>query len=311
MRLAEDVGFSLIGVGDSQSLYREAYVMMAMVGTATRRASIGPAVTNPITRHAAVTASGIATIDEVTQGRAFLGVGSGDSSVLNIGERPAKLTEMRAYVDCVRALLGGDEVSLNGKVMRVTWPIRQVPIYMGADGPKTMELAGEICDGVFLNAGLRPENLRNAVAHVQAGALRAGRDPSLVDLWTAVRVNVSDDADGGLQAIRMELASQAHRLNPRDVPQELLADLRSVRQNYQPSQHEQVDGINADLVGRYPRLLRYLADRFAVVGTAEMCADKIRRIVSAGVPNLLFTALVPDRSKLIRTLGERVFPQVA
>ena len=83
-RLAEDVGFSLVGVADSQSVFRELYATMALCAQATRRVRIGPAVTNPVTRHPAVAASGIATIDEIAPGRAVFGIGSGDSAILNL-----------------------------------------------------------------------------------------------------------------------------------------------------------------------------------------------------------------------------------
>src|SRR5207248_421662 len=103
-RLAEEVGFSMVGVADSQSVFREMYATMALCAQATRRVRIGSSVTNAITRHPAVAASGIATVDEIAPGRAFFGIGSGDSAILNLAERPSTLAEMRAYIETVRAL---------------------------------------------------------------------------------------------------------------------------------------------------------------------------------------------------------------
>src|SRR4029450_10132983 len=115
-RLAEDVGFELVGVADSQSVFREMYATMARCAQATRRVRIGPSVTNPITRHPAVAASGIATVDEIAPGRAFFGIGSGDSAILNLAERPATLADMRAYVAAVRALHTKREAALPGDI---------------------------------------------------------------------------------------------------------------------------------------------------------------------------------------------------
>src|SRR5256714_11033790 len=155
-RLAEDVGFSLVGVADSQSVFRELYVTMALCAQATQRVLIGPSVTNPITRHPAVAASGIATIDEIAPGRAFFGIGSGDSAILNLAERPATLADMRAYVETVRALHTKGETTWRGRVVRLTWAKRAIPIYLSAEGPRTLAPAGESADGAIGNVRLEP-----------------------------------------------------------------------------------------------------------------------------------------------------------
>ena len=85
---AEQAGFDWVGVADSQSLFRELFVTLAMVGQATERVMIGPAVTNPLTRHPAVMAGAIASVHELSQGRAMLGIATGDSAIYNINERP-------------------------------------------------------------------------------------------------------------------------------------------------------------------------------------------------------------------------------
>jgi 5,10-methylenetetrahydromethanopterin reductase len=315
-RLAEDVGFSLVGVADSQSVFRELYVTLALCAQATRRVRIGPSVTNPITRHPAVAASGIASIDEVAPGRAFFGIGSGDSAILNLAERPATLADMRAYIEAVRALQTGGEAGWHGRTTRLTWVPRPVPIYLAAEGPRTLELAGEIADGVILNVGLDPALVRDAVAHVHAGARAAGRDPAAVDLWTLVRANVTDDVAAGIEEIKMELASNAHHvfrftLEGKHVPDALADAIRRVQKGYQPAAHEALGpSPNAQLLDAEPALRSYLAERFAAVGPARACADRLRKVVEAGVTGLLVTGFVADRARLIRTLGERVLPEL-
>jgi 5,10-methylenetetrahydromethanopterin reductase len=315
-RLAEDVGFALVGVADSLSVFRELYATMALCAQATQRVRIGPSVTNPVTRHPAVAASGMATIDEIAPGRAFFGIGSGDSAILNLAERPATLADMRAYVEIVRGLQTKGEAEWRGRTARLTWAPRAVPIYLSAEGPRTLELAGEIADGVIVNVGLEPSLVRDAVAHVHAGARRAGRDPSAVDLWTLVRANVTDDVAGGIDEIRMELASNAHHvfrftLEGKHVPDDLADAIRRVQKGYQPAAHEALGpSPNARLLDAEPALRAYLADRFAVVGPAATCAEKLRGVVEAGIDGLLVTGFVADRVGLIRALGEQVLPQL-
>jgi 5,10-methylenetetrahydromethanopterin reductase len=315
--LAEEVGFSLVGVADSQSVFRELYSVMALCAQATRRVLIGATVTNPVTRHPAVAASAIATVDEIAPGRSIFGLGSGDSAVLNLGERPATLAGLRAYLGALRQLFTGRDTEWLGKQIRLTWAPRPVPLYLAAEGPRTLELAGELCDGVIVNLGLQPELIREAVARVQAGARRAGRDPASVDLWALVRVNVVDDVRAGIDEIKMELASSAHHvfrftLEGKHVPPALADAIRRVQQAYQPAAHERLGpSPNAALLDAEGPLLRYLADRFAVVGPAEACAHKLRAVVDAGIGGLLFTGFVPDRQRLIRALGEKILPRVA
>jgi 5,10-methylenetetrahydromethanopterin reductase len=315
-RLAEAVGFSLVGVADSQSVYREMYATLAVCAQATSRVRLGPTVTNPVTRHPAVAASAIATVDEIAGGRALFGLGSGDSAILNLAERPAGLADLRAYLAAVRALLTTGEAAWRGRTTRVTWARRPVPLYLSAEGPRTLELAGEIADGVIVNVGLEPALIREAVARVHAGARRAGRDPAAVDLWTLVRANVTDDVAAGVDEIRMELASNAHHvfrftLEGKHVPAGLEDAIRRVQRGYRPAAHEALGpSPNAALLDAEPALRAWLAERFAVVGPPAACADRLRAVVAAGIPGLLVTGFVADRARLIRALGERVLPRL-
>ena len=316
-RLAEDVGFSVVGVADSQSVFREMYATMALCAQATRRVRIGPSVTNPVTRHPAVAASGIATVDEIAPGRAFFGIGSGDSAILNLAERPSTLADMRAYIDAVRDLHTKGETTWQGRIVRLTWVKRAIPIYLAAEGPRTLQLAGETADGVIVNVGLEPALVRDAVAHVHAGARRAGRDPSTIDLWTMVRANVTDDVAAGVDEIKMELASNAHHvfrftLEGKHVPSDLADAIRRVQKGYQPAAHEALGpSPNAALLDAEPVLRAYLAERFAAVGPAAVVAEKLGRVVEAGVSGLLITGFVAERTRLIRALGEQVRSRLA
>ena len=314
-RLAEEAGFDLVGVADSQSVFREAYVTAAMILSQTTRVRVGPTVTNPITRHPAVAASAVATLNEVGNGRCLFGIGSGDSAILNLGQKPFNLAGMRSAVETMKALLRGEHADWQGRDVHTQWVPRPVPVYIAAEGPRTLELAGEVADGVICGLGLEPEIVSTCLEHLQCGAERAGRSLKDLDIWAMARVNVGDDRDALIREIRMELASTAHHafrftLAGKQVPPAFHEAIRRVQSGYQPHQHEaHGESPNARLIAD-PEFLEYMAQRFAILGTPEECADQIRRVRESGISNILFTGFVEARQNLIRTLGDSVFPLV-
>jgi 5,10-methylenetetrahydromethanopterin reductase len=317
-KLAEQVGFDWVGVADSQSLFRELFVTLAVVGQATERVMIGPSVTNPLTRHPAVMASAIASVHELSGGRAMLGIATGDSAIYNINERPRGLTGMRDYILAVRKLLRGEYAQYANRDIHTKWAGAQadnpVPIYIAAEGPKTLELAGEIADGVICGMGLSPDVAKLTLHHLSIGAERAGKTLDDLDVWALARVNVGMDRAALVDEIRMELASMAHHafrftLEGKLVPPELADAIREVQQGYQPAHHENLgESPNAGLM-RNPELLDYMTDRFAIVGDANECVARIQAIRASGFHQLLFTGFVDDRTALIKTLGKQVFPR--
>ena len=151
VRLAEAVGFDYIGVADSQSLFRELFVSLAVAAVETERVHLGPSVTNPLTRHPAVTASAMASLQELSGGRAFLGIGTGDSAILNVGLRPARLAALREYIGAVRAFMAGESAEYLGREGHVRWSSQPAPIMMSAEGPRTLRIAGEIADRAMIS----------------------------------------------------------------------------------------------------------------------------------------------------------------
>jgi 5,10-methylenetetrahydromethanopterin reductase len=313
-KLAEDVGFDWFGVADSQSVYRELYTTLASCAGSVRRIKLGPTVTNPVTRHPAVAASAVATLGELAPGRTIFAIGSGDSAVLNLGERPARLRELREYLAAMGGLLCDGEASYRGNELNMSWAGHQIPIYMAAEGPRTLQLAGEIADGVIVNLGLDERLVHEALAHIRTGASKANRDPTEIDVWALVRVNIGDDPATARDEIKMELASSAHHafrftFEGKHVPIDMADAIRRIQREYQPGEHEHIGGANAGLLAD-PTLVEYLAERFAIVGPVDVCAARLRRLGNSGISNALFTGFVRDRARLIRTLGQDVLPLV-
>ena len=310
-RLAEEMGFDYVGVGDSQSLFRELYVSLSTVATCTQRVMLGPTITNPITRHPAVTASAIASVNELSSGRAFLGIGSGDSSVLNLGLRPARVAELRHYVQSVRDLLAGKTAEYRCRPTHVRWANASIPIVMAAEGPRTLAMAGEIADAAMVHTGLTKDILADTIARIRDGERSAGRAPGTVGVWAFAKCNIAGSRKDAVQEIKMALAASghhvfAHTLEDKHVPPELQEAIYALRRGYQASEHEQPGHTrNADLTDELG-LTDYFADRFAIAGAPEECRAKARSIFDCGVDVLLITAIGPDPDHIIRRFGKEV-----
>lgn len=177
----ESLGYDSLWLTDSSLHSRDCYSYLTLAATSSSTLTLGTAVTNPLTRHPGVTAAAAATIDEISEGRFVLGIGAGDRPLEALALRPAKLATLRAAIGGIRSLLAGETLTSEGNGVdfvdaHLRVPARgQVPIYISASGPRTLETAGEIADGVILLAGLFSGGVRWAMDHIEEGAARAGR----------------------------------------------------------------------------------------------------------------------------------------
>lgn len=345
-RLAEDAGFDYIGIGDSQSLFRELYVSLSVVAMSTQRAMLGPTVSNPQTRHPAVTAAAIASINELSKGRAFLGLGSGDSAVLNLGLRPARLTELRHYIQTVRNLLAGESGEYHGARAHVRWanagrptdelpsadlataglpnaglPVAGLPttgisnaglpIAISAEGPRTLALAGAAADAAIVHTGLTPDAMADTIARIREGERSAGRQPGATEVWAFAKCNIADRRDDAINEIKMALAASAHHafrhtLDGKNVPPHLREPITILQQEYRPAEHEQTGPTRNAALTDELGLTDYLTTRFAIAGAPDECRQKARQIFAAGANTLLITAIGPSPDAIISRFGQEV-----
>jgi 5,10-methylenetetrahydromethanopterin reductase len=183
--IAEDNGFTHAWFYDSQMIYSDVYVCLALAAEHTKRIKLATGVAIPTNRIEPVTAHSIATINLLAPGRTILGIGTGFTGRNTMGLPPVPLGQIRSYIKMVRSLLQGEEVMYrDGKherVIRFLHPHHgyinlrdQIPVYLAADGPKALELVGELADGwVTVLSG--PERFREKFESVKKGAQRAGR----------------------------------------------------------------------------------------------------------------------------------------
>ncbi len=203
----DNSGFAMIGCGDSQALYHEQFIRTAFAAEHTTHARIGTWITNPITRHPAVTAAAITTVDDIAPGRTFLGVGTGDSTVYNAGLRPARLATLERFVHTIRELHQHGTSQWHGKPCHLTWAQRHIPIGMAVSGPRALRLAGQIADIVWVCFGLQDEHIALAQHYLQEGAAAAGRTLADIDLWWVAQCNIDETRDKALAPIKPYLAS--------------------------------------------------------------------------------------------------------
>lgn len=307
-KLAEDLGFDMIGLGDSQSLFREVYVSLAVCAQATTRVRLGPMVSNLYTRHLAATASAIASIDDLSGGRAILGLGTGDSSLLNISAPPATVQQARTAVETLQQLFRGQTVPTNGGSMHVRWVKRPVPVWLAAEGPRMLDMSGAVADGVLMGTGLTTEILRDSLARIRTGAESAGRTLDDLEIWAFVKSNVADSFESAVRDNKMALAASAHHafrftLEGKHLPDAVKPKIQKLLDAYDAHQHEQHGPtINAQLPDDLG-LTGYLAERFGVFGSLEQCIARVEQIADAGVHNLLFTVLGEDPIAALHRLG--------
>src|SRR5262245_3166110 len=156
VRRAEELGWDAALQPDSQLRRRDTYVLLAAAARATERIVLGPLLANPVTRHPTVTASSIATIDELAPGRTLLAMGVGDTAVRLAGLKPARIHELESSTRLMRSLLDGETVEVGAARPARLPHHRPVPIWIAAGGPRTLRMAGGVADGGFIRVGPHP-----------------------------------------------------------------------------------------------------------------------------------------------------------
>ena len=212
-RLVEDEGFGGLWVADEVPVpgFRDPWATLIIAALNTQRIRLGPGIAIPYHDHPVLMAVAVATLNEVSNGRAFLAIGRGGSMPLKpIGidgwEKP--MTALRESVEIIRGLFEGKTVEYEGEVFKARSvklspkPKTKIPIYLAARGPKTLGLAGRIADGVIM--GLPPAALKYAINLVRKGASKSGREFNELDVSNQVNLSVSRDERKARAALKLE-----------------------------------------------------------------------------------------------------------
>jgi len=305
---AEALGFEAIFFADSQMNNVDPYQAMAMCAVNTKTIRFGTAVTNMVYRDPTITANSYATLNEISQGRAIVGMGTGDGPVYSLGRTATKLVEFERGLRVIRDLLNDRGVDVPRSKERAGGNVklkagkRPVPIYISAEGPKTLRVAGRTCDGVILGTGFDKRVTDWARQQVAAGAKEEGRKPEEVDIMPAGMIAVDDDGDLARQRVRSRMANRAHhnfRFTMETVPEGEAAGTNKFMDNFDISKPIE-ERINPDFV------TDYLLERFTIAGTAAECIAKVRRLEAEGVKRILLTPPNAIYDRVMEKWGRQV-----
>lgn len=298
---AEQDGYDIALFPDSQNLFGETFTQLALVAAATDTIKIGTGVTNPITRHPATTAASILSIQHASGGRAFLGVGRGDSALGHIGmDYPAPMSVFEPYLRQVKAYLAGEEVDQNGFPSRIRWldqyDLPKVPLDMACSGPRTIAMAATLTDRVSLALGANPERIRWGIETARAAAEAAGRDPDSISIGAWINTTVDDDRAAAREAIRGGVAGFAHfqgmRGNPIDEQPEILRPHSArLRTGYDTTMHGQANAPHAQALDDE------FIDWFSICGPASEVAERLRELVDLGLDHIYLLGAMRPASR--------------
>jgi 5,10-methylenetetrahydromethanopterin reductase len=311
---AEALGFAGLWYADER-FYREVYTGLALCAQKTTRLSLGPCVTDPYSRHPALTAMAIATLDEVSGGRAVLGIGAGVSGFRELGiarERPA--VAIREAIHVIRGLLRGETVTYRGQLVRVEGarlnftPLRpDVPIYLASNAPRGLQTAGRLADGAIMQGCVSAAALDYFRGHVARGAKAAGRDPAAVALTARVNVCIHDDQALARNLMRRSIAVSLIAQQP-DFPGFVAAGLH-VPQHLREAVRGLAYGYVSDAAAQVaPLVPDAFVDALTLAGPVEVVATGLARMVRRGITQFVLYPTAPDGR--IDTVIERFATEV-
>ncbi len=318
-QIAEDAGVDRLGISDV-IFYPDTYELQALCATVTKRIKIGSLVTNPFTRHPVVTAAAVSTLDEISDGRAFLGIGAGAGvaklGVLHSPPAPA----IREAVRIIRDLLSGHAVNFQGNAYQLSCketrlespPNRTVPILIGTRSPKVAKLAGEIADIIVIGARyISDRQIADYLHWISEGAVKAKRDMGNLEIAPRLTICASSDGELAKRSVKLYAAYYLALLKPPDLAigeDKLQKIINAVNR---------VEGWYFSTNVQYPEEIDTLideeiVDKFAVAGTTEECIAKIRRMasrykfrsISLNIAAVKRKNIFDGMAETVRSLGE-------
>ena len=275
-----------------------------MAATVTSRIGLGTGVTNSVTRHAAVTAAAIASVQRVSRGRAVLGIGRGDSALAHLGRAPARLPQFERYLKQLQAYLRGDAVPFDEIDIpvdaappmselelhdappdsRIDWMAgpAKVPVEVAASGPKVIEIAARHGDRVMFTLGADTERLAWGIEQARAARKRAGLDPATLAFGAYVNCACSPDVDTARNLVRGSLTTFArfsvmHGKASGPLSEKDRNVLESLRNAYDMTAHTRGDSRQAGT------LTPDFIDRFAIAGPPGHCIERLQALAGLGL----------------------------
>ncbi len=303
---AESNGFDYGWIFDSHILWRDPYPLLTLIAASTERIRLGTCVTNPGTRDVTVTASVLATLNEISGGRMDLGMGRGDSAVRVAGKKPLTVAYLEEACRIVRALTAGERIEVDGTPIQLTWAENgPVPIWIAGYGPKALAAAGRVADGIILQLA-DPDIIRWCLGFVRRGAEEAGRNPDAIEVMAAAPAYLGDDMAAARDRVRWFPALVSNHVvdllsrHPREELPEPLWRYVANREGYDYLHHAEVGSDNARFV------TDEITDRLAVVGPASAHRERLQELKDAGVTQFNIYLMNGDEEDQLDLYGRNV-----
>jgi probable F420-dependent oxidoreductase len=309
-RVAEDVGFAHGWLFDSHVLWREPYPLLTLMAEHSTNLRLGTCVTNPGTREPTVTASALATLNEISGGRMDLGIGRGDSARRVLGKPPITLANTEEAVRVIRDLVEGRSVVYEGTELQFTWTGRwKLPVWIAGYGPMALAMTGRVADGAILQLA-DPDLIRWFAGQIRDAAAAAGRDPASIRIQAAAPLHIGplDDARERTRWFPALVSNHVVDLvnkYPREQLPPALTGYIEDRTGYDYHHHAEVGSSNAGFVGDE------VTDRFCVLGDASAVVDKLLALADAGVDQFNVYLMNGDELEQLRRIGRDVVPAIA
>lgn len=313
-RLSEEHGYRNFWYTDVR-FARECYVGLSAVAMATKTIQIGTGVTDPYSRHPAITAAAIATLDELSNGRAILGIGIGGAGFKELSiEKTLPVAAMREAVEMIRALLRGDRVTSQGKVLSINGgklsftPTRaDIPIYFATHGAQMTRLAGQIADGILIANVLKPGAFGFYTNKLDEGMAKANRSTDSVDVGLRVEACISNDDEAAFAVMRRRVTG---RLIPQYPDWEYLAELGvTLPDAFTELARERPPGAEEKAASLLPR---EAVEAMVLAGNPERVAEQLARALT---PRITQISLRPhalpgqDIAEVIKAFATDVLPR--
>jgi probable F420-dependent oxidoreductase len=308
---AEANGFAYGWMFDSHVLWRDPYPLLTLIGAATNDMRLGTCVTNPATRDITVTASSLATLNEITSGRMDLGIGRGDSARRVMGKKPTTVAYMEECCRIVRALTAGEKITLDGTDIQMTWASHgPVPIWVAGYGPMALAAAGRVADGIILQLA-DPDIIRWCIGFMRRGAEEAGRDPDAIEVMAAAPAYVSDDIALARDKVRWFPALVSNHVvdlitkyPKEELPEELWRYVEG-RKGYDYLHHAEVGSDNAEFVSDE------ITDEFAIVGPVSAQRERLEQLRETGVTQFNIYLMNGEEEDCLEAYGREIIGRFA
>jgi probable F420-dependent oxidoreductase len=307
---AEAAGFSHGWLFDSHVLWMDPYPLLTIMALNSERLRLGTCVTNPGTREPSVTASALATLNDISGGRMDLGIGRGDSARRVMGKPPTTLARLEEATVLIRDLVEGRTVDQEGTPLHFTWTRKdKLPVWIAGYGPKALEVTARVADGVILQLA-EPDLIRWFVSQLRDAARAAGRDPSEIKVMAAAPAHVGDiglcrDRTRWFPAlVSNHVVDLISKYDPAELPPALTAYVRD-RKGYDYLHHAEVGSSNASFVSDE------VVDRFSVLGPVDEHIRKLEELADAGVDQFNIYLMNGDEESVLETYGREIVPRFA